>query len=153
MQPDERALCADLKSARFLSGEDRGRWQYHDLNWPYLFVNVRAKDGRNFTLRLDCSGYPGNPPTGTFWDLTTGGRLDFNKWPTGGERIRLALNPSWKEGNALYIPCDRDSIIGHDNWLTQYPQMIWNAIKGVSMYLEIVYDLLQSRDYVCAAAN
>lgn len=151
MQPDEHSLRADLESARFLSGEDKGRWLYRDLQWPYLFVDVRAKDGRGFTLRLDCNGYPANPPTGTFWDLATAGRLDFSKWPTGGERIQLALKPSWKGGNALYIPCDRESIVGHDAWISQYPQMIWQPARGIMMYLEIVHDLLQSRDYVSTA--
>lgn len=152
MQPDERALRADLESARFLSGEGKGRWQLINLQWPYLFVNVRAKDGRNFTLRLDSSGYPATPPTGTFWDTVTGCRLPFDKWPAGGERIQLAFKPGWKDGNALYIPCDRESIAGHDAWVSQYPQMIWNPPRGITMYLEIVHNLLQSRDYVCAIA-
>jgi len=152
MKPDERALRTDLQSARFLSGEDRGRWQFRELQPPFLFVNVSAKDNRNYTLRLDCSGYPANPPTGTFWDMATGCRLSFDKWPTGGERIQLAFKQSWKGGDALYIPCDRESITGHDAWVSQYPQMIWNPARGIPMYLEIVHDLLQSRDYVCAAA-
>lgn len=148
MPPDESSLCADLASARFLSGEDRGRWQFRILQWPHLFVDVRAKDGRDFTLRLDCSGYPANPPTGTFWDMATGSRLSFDKWPAGGERIQLAFKCGWKDGNALYIPCDRESIAGHDAWVSQYPQMIWNSSRGITMYLEIVHSLLQSRDYV-----
>lgn len=152
MQPDERALRADLESARFLSGEDKERWKLLSLKWPYLFVDIRAKDGRHFTLRLDSSGYPANPPTGTFWDTVTGCRLSFDKWPAGGERIQLAFKPSWKDGNALYIPCDRESIAGHDAWVSQYPQMIWNPSRGITMYLEIVHNLLQSRDYVCAIA-
>lgn len=153
MQPDELALRADLASARFLSGEDRNRWQYRDLRWPHVFVNVHAKDGRVFTLRLDCQGYPMSAPTGTFWDLNVGDRLSSDKWPTGGERIQLALKPGWKEGNALYIPCDRESFAGHeDAWRSQYPQMVWSPAKGITMYLEIVHDLLSSRDYVCAPA-
>ena len=31
MAPDEQSLRADLTSARFLSGEDRGRWQFRQL--------------------------------------------------------------------------------------------------------------------------
>lgn len=147
MQPDEYALCADLRSARFLSGEDRGRWEYRDIQWPYIFVDVRAKDERSFTLRLDCSDYPANPPTGTFWNMATNLRLDFSRWPSGGERIQLTFKPGWKDGNALYIPCDRESVAGHDAWLSQYPQMIWNPNRGITMYLEIVHDLLQSKDY------
>lgn len=149
MSPDEIALRADLMSARFLSGEDRNRWQLRDLQWPLLFVDVFARDNRPFTLRLECGGYPTNGPTGTFWDLTTNTRLSFDRWPTGGERIQLAFKSGWKDGNALYIPCDRESFIGHDAWASQYPQMIWDAARGITLYLEVVFDLLQSRDYVC----
>lgn len=152
MTPDETSLCADLVSARFLSGEDRGRWEFKKLEWPHLYVNVTARDRRAFTLRLNCGGFPNQPPTGTFWDLASNTRLPFNLWPTGGERISLAFKPSWKDGNALYIPCDRESIAGHDAWMSQYPQLIWKPTKGISHYLEVVHDLLQSRDYICAAA-
>lgn len=152
MAPDEQSLRADLVSARFFSGEDRNRWQFKKLEWPHLYVNVTARDGREFTLRLNCSGFPSSAPTGTFWDLATNSLLAFGYWPQGGERIRLALRPDWKNGTALYIPCDRESFIGHDGWATQYPQLIWKPAKGISHYLEVVHELLQSRDYVCAAA-
>lgn len=152
MAPDEMSLRADLTSAHFLSGEDRGRWEFKKLEWPHLYVSVTARDGRTFALRLNCCGFPSQPPTGTFWDLAANTRLPFNHWPTGGERISLAFKPSWKDGNALYIPCDRESIAGHDNWVSQYPQLIWRPAKGITHYLEVVHGLLQSRDYACAAA-
>ncbi len=152
MAPDEQSLCADLASARFLSGEDRNRWQYMTLEWPYLYVNVTARDRREYMLRLDCSGFPTTPPTGTFWDLSMNSKLAFDKWPQGGERLKLAFRPDWKNGDALYIPCDRESIVGHDSWFAQYPQLIWKPAKGICHYLEVVHDLLQSRDYACAPA-
>lgn len=150
MAPDEQSLRADLMSARFLSGEDRNRWQLKKLEWPYLYVSVTGRDGREFTLRLDCSGFPSSAPTGTFWDLATNSRLAFDKWPQGGERVQLAFKPGWKNGDALYIPCDRESFVGHDSWAAQYPQLIWKPSKGVTHYLEVVHELLQSRDYVYA---
>lgn len=152
MAPDEQFLRADLMSARFLSGEDRNRWQLKKLEWPYLYVNITGRDGREFTLRLNCSGFPSSAPTGTFWDLPTNNRLAFDKWPKGGERLCLAFRPDWRGGDALYIPCDRDSFIGHDSWAAQYPQLIWKPSKGITHYLEVVHELLQSRDYACAAA-
>lgn len=152
MTPDEQSLCADLMSARFLSGEDRNRWQFCQLQWPYLFVNVVANDDQAYMLRLNCLGFPNSPPTGTFWDLTTNSRLSFDKWPKGSERLRLAFRPDWKNGDALYIPCDRESMAGHDGWVAQYPQLIWKPAKGISHYLEVIHELLQSRDYVCAPA-
>lgn len=152
MAPDEQSLRANLASARFLSGEDRSRWQFKQLHWPFLYINVVARDGREYTLRLNCAGFPNLPPTGTFWDLTTNNQLSFDKWPRGGERLRLAFRPDWKNGNALYIPCDRESIVGHDTWVAQYPQLIWKPARGISHYIEVVHELLQSRDYVCDPA-
>jgi len=152
MAPDEQSLRADLASARFLSGEDRNRWQFKKLEWPFVYINVIARDRREYTLRLDCSGFPTTPPTGTFWDPATNSKLSFDKWPQGGERLQLAFKPGWKSGDALYIPCDRESIVGHDCWFAQYPQLIWNPAKGISHYLEVVHELLQSRDYTCAPA-
>jgi len=152
MSPDEQSLLADLKSARFLSGEDRNRWLFKELAWPFLYINVTARDNREFTLRLNCSGFPSSAPTGTFWDISKNCRLAFQDWPQGGERIQLAFKPSWKNGDALYIPCDRESLVGHVDWPAQYPQLIWKPINGISQYLEIIHELLQSRDYVCTAA-
>lgn len=152
MAPDEQSLRADLVSARFLAGEDRSRWQFKKLEWPHLYVGVIARDGREYILRLNCNGFPTTPPTGTFWDFALDNRLPFDKWPSGGERLRLAFRPEWKNGDALYIPCDRESFVGHDGWASQYPQLVWKPAKGISHYLEVVHDLLQSRDYACAAA-
>ena len=64
----------------------------------------------------------------------------------------MTFRPDWKSGDALYIPCDRESFVGHDGWVTQYPQLIWKPANGISHYLEVVHELLQSRDYVCAPA-
>lgn len=152
MAPDEQSLRADLASARFLAGEDRNRWQFKKLEWPHLYVTVVARDGREYALRLACDGFPTAAPTGTFWDLSTNSQLAFPKWPQGGERLRLAFRPDWQGGSALYIPCDRRSFVGHDAWASQYPQLIWKPAKGISHYLEVVHELLQSRDYNCAPA-
>jgi hypothetical protein len=151
MAVDEKSLRADLASARFLAGEDRKRWAFKRLAWPHLYVSVTARDRREFTLRLNCTGFPSAAPTGTFWDLATNQRLGFDRWPKGGERLRQAFRADWKGGDALYIPCDRESFVGHGGWTEQYPQLVWKPSKGICHYLEVVHELLQSRDYACAA--
>jgi hypothetical protein len=47
----------------------------------------------------------------------------------------------------LYLPCDRLSIEGHDAWRTQYPAMNWISTSDITLYLGIVYELLNSSDY------
>jgi hypothetical protein len=151
--PDEKALCADLESGRFLAGEARKRWRVLCLEWPILQVGVVARDGHEYALRFDCSGYPQNAPTGRLWDANKNAPLDQSLWPKGGGRVAAVFRSDWKNGVALYLPCDRTAIEGHDNWRTQYPSMIWNPSKGITQYLEIVHELLQSRDYVCHEAT
>lgn len=153
MAPDEKALRADLESGRFLAGEARERWRLLAVEWPGLQIGVTARDGQEFVLRFDCSGYPQNPPTAGLWSPERNAPLETSLWPRGGERIAAVFNPNWKSGIALYLPCDRTAIEGHDNWRNEHPAKIWNPAKGITQYVEIVHELLQSRDYVahCAA--
>ena len=148
MAPDERALRASLESGRFLAGEAGKRWRLVAVDWPCVQIGITARDGREFVLRFDCSGYPQNPPTARLWSSINNTPLELSLWPKGGGRIAAVFNPSWKSGIALYLPCDRTAIEGHDNWRNEYPSKIWNPAKGITQYMEIVHELLQSRDYV-----
>lgn len=139
----QQLLAEHFRSGRFISGQARGRWRLVDAAWPHPLIEVSARDGRKFFLRFDCNGYPDTPPTATFWDVERCHMLADNLWPRGG-RVSQAFNPGWKGGMALYIPCDRQSIEGHPNWLAEYPWMIWMPARGLTQYLEAVHELLQS---------
>lgn len=154
--PDQRAFEADVAKARFRLGASDGRWRLVEIRWPHAFIGVVAKDGREFVLRLNCAGYPQAPPTGGPWDLLRDAILAFDTWPQGrGGRVSAVFRTDWKGGTALYLPCDRESLAGHDAWRNQLPSKIWRPTDGVVQYLELVHELLHSRDYappVCAAA-
>ena len=62
-------------------------------------------------------------------------------------RVALAFNPGWKGGVCLYLPCDRLSIEGHDQWRSQHPALLWDPEKGLCKYLIIIHELLNSGDY------
>jgi hypothetical protein len=145
MSDGKDKLESDLRSGRFLAGAARGRWRLIQLQWPYALIEVRAGDGRRFTLRFECSGYPDNPPTATLWDIATNQQLPAARWPAGG-RVSLAFNPSWKGGTAIYIPCDRQSIAGHSNWFSEHAWLIWNPARGLLQYIEAVYEILNSHE-------
>ncbi|RUX23023.1 hypothetical protein EOA27_01790 [Mesorhizobium sp. M2A.F.Ca.ET.037.01.1.1] len=146
--PDERALQADLAKPAFRLGLMEGRWTLRGLCWPHAFIGVIARDGQEFVLRLSCTGFPANPPTGGPWNMTTNTVLEFDRWPrSNGGRVGAVFNPSWKSGTALYLPCDRESIVGHDNWQTELASKIWRPSGGIVQYLELVHELLNSRDY------
>lgn len=152
ISPDEKSLRADIESGRFLAGEARKRWRLVSICWPAVLIAVAARDGHEYVLRFDCSGYPHNPPTARLWDTDGNSPLEFALWPKGSGRITSVFRNDWKGGIALYLPCDRTAIEGHDNWRSEHPSKIWNPSKGITHYLEIVHELLQSRDYVANTA-
>ena len=46
--PDQRVFEADVAKAAFRLGEVEGRWQLIKMAWPYAFMAVTAKDGREY---------------------------------------------------------------------------------------------------------
>lgn len=148
MGPDEAAFRADVAKATFVLGQAEGRWVLLQITWPAALISVRAKDGRYFCMRFEVSGYPQTPPTGRLWDAKSDAPLAFNKWPNhNGGRLAAVFRKDWKGGSALYLPCDRESIAGHDNWRVEMPSKIWSPSVGITHYLELVHELLNCRDY------
>jgi hypothetical protein len=154
--PDERALRADFSKGAFRLGELERRWRLVNVAWPHVLIAVTAKDGREYVLRFNCAGYPQVPPTAGPWDIAGNTVLAANQWPrSGGGRVGSVFRPDWKNGIALYLPCDRESITGHANWRTEMPSKIWNPRLGIVQYLELAHELLNCSDYlpsVCTAA-
>ncbi|MGD9920057.1 MAG: hypothetical protein AB7V13_01255 [Pseudorhodoplanes sp.] len=146
--PDERAFRADAAKAAFRLGQAEGRWRLIDIAWPVVLIAVSASDGTEFVLRFDCQGYPAAAPTARPWDAAQNTPLAFDRWPgSKGGRVRAVFRTDWKGGTALYLPCDRVSREGHDNWQHETPTMIWRPDRGITHYLEIVYELLHCADY------
>ncbi|WP_439621284.1 DUF7665 family protein [Hyphomonas sp.] len=146
--PDERALRADLDRPVFRLGEAEGRWVLRSIAWPYLTATVTARDGVEYGFRFNCANFPATPPTGGPWDIVADRLLPFDLWPRGkGGRVSAVFRPDWKNGTALYLPCDRLSIEGHPNWHTEMPSKIWRPADGLTQYLELIHDLLNSGDY------
>ena len=151
MGVDERVFRSHLEAGPYQSGLDRGRWHLLSLKWPHALIAVRAAemaDGpHEYVLRFECINYPQSPPTAQPWDADADAPLPSERWPDGKRRVPFAFNPGWKGGECLYLPCDRLSIEGHDPWRTQHPSMIWSPESDITLYLRIVYDLLNSSDY------
>jgi hypothetical protein len=146
--PDERALRADVAKANFRLGQLEGRWRLVDIAWPHVLIGVVAKDGREYVLRFECSGYPQTAPTAGPWDPQQNAILVFDKWPrSGGGRVGCVFNREWKNGTALYLPCDRGTLGGHDHWRNEMPSKMWRPSEGIIQYLELVHELLHCRDY------
>ena len=148
MLPDERAFRADLDRPAFRLGVADGRWRLIAVEWPRAVIGVTARDGREIVLRFQCDGFPESPPTACLWDPDRNAPLARDRWPrSNGGRVGAVFRTDWKDGSALYLPCDREAIAGHDHWRRQMPSKIWRPTDGIVQYLELVHDLLQSRDY------
>jgi hypothetical protein len=151
MQPDERVFRMHIERGLFQSGVDRRRWRLLSIEWPFVFIGIsaaaREQSPSEYIFRFECSNYPQAAPTTQLWDVDHGMPLEQRSWPTGRVRVPLAFNPNWKNGQCLYLPCDRLSIEGHEPWRSQHPSMIWSSTSDITLYLRIVYDLLNSSDY------
>ncbi len=146
--PDERAFRADIGKPACLFASAHGRWRMVKIAWPFVSFAVAAADGREYVLRLDCSGYPQQAPTGGLWDPISDAVLPFDRWPRShGGRVGDVFRPDWINGTALYLPCDRRSVAGHDHWRDNLPGQVWRPAAGIGQYLELVGELLTSADY------
>lgn len=146
--PDERAFQADAGKPAFRLAQAEGRWRLLGIAWPFVQIAVTAGDGREYVLRFNCAGYPQQPPTGGLWEPIKNVVLPFDRWPRSkGGRVGTVFRPDWKAGTALYLPCDRESITGHDNWRRELPSKIWRPTDGINQYLELVHELLNCPDY------
>jgi hypothetical protein len=148
MKPNETLLKAHLESAPFLAGVDRGKWGLHgtldtiDFSFPVIWIKGDTrfvKDGRVY-LRFDTAGYSQQAPNGCPWDLMNNGILPTSQWPRG-DGVSVVFNPGWN-GRALYAPCDRLAMQGHEAWRSLCPQWWWQPDSTIVLYLEFVYACL-----------
>ncbi len=154
IDPDQRAISADLRDARFRIGVLEGRWGLapdEAVSWPHVVLWVaaapRAKAPDRYYFREDCTGYPSDAPTGSPWDVQKRAMLEHPKWPGGTGQVAKVFRPDWENGRAIYHPYDRVAAAGHENWRTQHPHLIWDANHTIVDLLEQLHLLLNSEEY------
>jgi hypothetical protein len=149
--PGLALLELDLAASDFRCGAIEGRWRHVGTAWPHTIIAVAAPPRPNapgeYAFRFECSGYRQNPATAQPWDITANAPLPPNRWPTGTSILSSVFRPTWKQGQCLYLPCDRMSIEGHDQWRSQYPSRLWHPARGIICYVEQIYELLNQSDY------
>lgn len=149
MLPDERSFRRHVATGPFQTGVDRGDWRLISIAWPHAVIAVtapsRAGAPGEVALRFELSGYPQELPTAQPWDAAADAPLQDAMWPIG-DRVSQVFNLGWNR-NALYIPCDRLALAGHEGWLTQHPAHAWNPTRDITHYLRIVRDVLREPGY------
>jgi hypothetical protein len=153
--PGLTLLEQDLAAPEFRRGEIEGRWRHVATSWPYTIITVAAPSRPpapdEYAFRFECSGYRQMPVTAQPWDITANAPLPANRWPTGTSIVPSVFRPGWKNGQCLYLPCDRMSIDGHDQWRSQHPSRLWQPSRGIICYVEQLYELFNQSDYTCVA--
>lgn len=151
MAPDERALLAHLKTARFLAGVDGHRWRLLSIDWPHALIAVAAAARDNspaeVVLRFDLADYPQRAPTAGPWDTDLDTPLSPERRPKG-EMVSRVFRADWESGKALYAPWDRVALESHDDWARKYPLTAWHPKRDLTFYLTNVHDLLNDGDYL-----
>lgn len=151
--PDERAFRAHLDEGAFQLGVDHSRWRLVSIAWPFSVIAVsaspRAGSPSEYGFRFELTNYPRGGATAQVWDLGSDRPLPGSSWPTGKSRVAAAFNPAWNPA-ALYIPCDRAAISGHEQWQHQHPTLLWSISEGILSYLRVIHELLNSGDYTGA---
>lgn len=149
--PEEQVFRAHLNGGPFQRGVARGRWRLIGVTWPYVQIAVRAaarRDGpTEYAFRFECTDYPQQAPTAQPWDEALDAPLAPANWPGGQHRVPGAFRTDWNNGTCLYLPCDRGSLVNHDQWRTQHPEMIWTPASDITLYLKVLDELLTSDDY------
>lgn len=144
-------LQQDLAAPEFRCGELEGRWRHVRTTWPHTVIAVRAPPrpgtASEYAFQFECSGYRQIPVTAQPWNVAANAALPHNLWPTGRSIVPSVFRPEWKNGQCLYLPCDRLSIEGHDQWRNQHPDRMWQPARGIVCYVEQIYELLNQGDY------
>lgn len=160
-EPDQRLFEADVASAEFRAGAQKGYWGLPGTDvlpeqpkWPlrilWVVAAVRAGTPTRFYLQVDLADYRTVPPTGTFWDPDTGTILEVTKRPKGrdGSRFAKVFRTDWEAGRAFYHPYDRVAAKGHNKWVAEQPSLIWDSNHTIVDYLEEIHSLFNSGDYL-----
>jgi len=155
VSPDQMLLERDLTAPEFRCGQVEGRWRLVFEAWPQVLIAVAAAarpgSPTEFGFRFECTGYPNQAVTAQPWNLSTNAPLAAHLWPRGRTILSSVFRPEWQGGTCLYLPCDRISRIGHEMWVSQHPNRLWQPRRGIICYLEQIHDLLNQDDYTGAA--
>lgn len=136
-QPEDQ-IQHDLESKEFQHGIGQGFWTLLDRQGDVLHLNVYARDGVVYLMRLECDSYGQQAIGGKFVDPKTRACVS-NAWPRGD-----GIFGGWVkwDANNLFIcwPGDRYGIQHHQEWATQ---KLWDRPPNpMVVYARFIKELL-----------
>lgn len=151
--PDQRTLDAHLMSARFLSGEEKGRWELLESAFPHLYLRVVGRDiesDHRFSqdIHLTCENYPDTAPFVERWDYVAKARPAA---PTIGDPGFIDALKDWSPGppidnagGGIYRAWQRHAST-HNNWAQIRPDEAWHRNREITFVLEHLYALVSQQ--------
>jgi hypothetical protein len=147
--PDLLTLITHLARARFLAGQESGKWALLSQNGTILVVRVTGTHHdtgvkASFEFRLECDGLPETAPYVYRWDdannrrpaampqgASSPGVMDaFKEW-TGPNNKHGGIYRAWQRYAAE-----------HNEWRTKRPDEAWHRGRDITFILERLYDLV-----------
>jgi hypothetical protein len=157
LPPDRALLEVDLAAPGMRCAQIGGRWRHVTTRWPHVIFGVAAPPRPTAPVEygfcFECSGYRQTPVTAQPWSIDSDAPLPGVLWPRGGPILSSVFRPEWRQGQCLYLPCDRLSIEGHPNWRNEHPSRLWQPTRGIICYLEQLHDLFHQSDYSGVAST
>jgi len=155
MKPDQSLFLSHLEGAPYKSGVDAGKWGLSgvpaEIIWPnpifWIAADSSIVPNGKIYLRFTVDGYPTLAPSACPWDIETNTRLANHLYPRISGKFSLVFRTDWSGGNALYAPCDRGAMSGHEPWKQQYPYWWWLPHFTIVKYLAFVHLVLNPKRY------
>jgi hypothetical protein len=155
MGADSELFWVHVESPALQAGLDDGYWgllqEKDTVQWPAVLIWVKAAAKGNYpdryAFRFDLAGYPQQAPTACPWDMAKNMLLDPSQWPRGSRQVSKVFNSGWRR-DALYAPCDRVAMNGHDQWREVHRGLWWEPTFTIVVYLRFIHRLLNSQDYI-----
>jgi len=152
--PDYCLFKRHLEEAPFLVGADEGRWGLIAVeamqDWPrcklWVRCDPRFQAGGRVVLRFQADNYSASAPTAQPWSEPANAPLAAAEWPKGPGNVSKVFNPGWN-ATALYAPCDRTAMVGHDAWKQVFPQLWWTPDHTLVDYLTFIFRVLNPVRY------
>lgn len=144
--PSQKAVDADIASARFQIGLARRQWGIALYTFPILIMRVSAVEmdakKSEYDFRFELTGFKATPPEVMLWDMATNSFLPQDKRPKGSRRVMEAFK-IWGEHKTVYRPWERTGV-SHNNWSSSHPELIWHPKRDLAFILEDLHGLLTS---------
>lgn len=141
--PSSIRVAAEIESADFLKGVEKGRWRIVRHTFPLLDIAIAATEpdgtASEYVMRFELTNYPAQAPMVRIWDVGSDGPLARERRPQGNPRVLLAFQV-WGD-DTVYRPWDRRTG-PHNSNAVNLPHLAWHSDRDLMFILEDLHGVL-----------